>query len=119
MDALSDVEEHFWLTRSVARTIGLNLAEAMAAGQLTPDGYTEMVARCRLARCAEACAQWLGQQAGGEADAPPPYCAHLAQFSAQRREHSRQTIARGSSTGTVVSQERVGVGEGHGAAPVA
>lgn len=75
-----EIERHFWLTRSVARTIGLNLGEALASGRLTPEGYSIMIARCCKAGCSGRCSEWLGQQSGGQADAPPLYCAHVDQF---------------------------------------
>lgn len=85
METLQKVEENFWLTRSVARTVGLHLGDAMAAGQLTPQDYTEMVARCHSAGCSGRCAEWLGQQRDRCADAPPPFCVHADQFRALRR----------------------------------
>lgn len=76
---------HFWLTRSVARVVGLSLSEAMAEGRLTPENYAQMVTRCRGCREAAACQAWLGLQAA-DASEPPPFCLHrdMMQRLAQR-----------------------------------
>lgn len=70
---LGDPARHFWMTRSVARAMGLNLSEAMMSGELAPDDYAEMVTCCRGCALVEACERWLGNQAGISA-APPPGC---------------------------------------------
>ncbi len=36
---LGDPARHFWLTRSVARTMGISLSEAMAVGHLSAPDY--------------------------------------------------------------------------------
>ncbi|KUJ79516.1 DUF6455 family protein [Ruegeria profundi] len=73
-DNLEDVEQHFWLTRSVARCMNISLSEAMATGRLTPDRYAEMVGRCRAAQCSDRCALWLSRQQS-EAHEAPEFCA--------------------------------------------
>ncbi len=72
---LGDIEKHFWLTRSVARCIGLSLSEAMADGRLSPQGYAELVTQCRAADCSERCALWLAEQQV-QATSAPPFCAN-------------------------------------------
>ena len=84
MDVLGEIEKHFWLTRSMARTVGVSLGDAMASGLLRPDAYSRMVTRCRTSNCAERCAQWLGQQSECHASEPPPFCAHVAELAALR-----------------------------------
>lgn len=74
--ALGDIERHFWLTRSVARAIGVNLSGAMAEKRLSPEDYTEMVAQCRARDCHEACQRWLAAQTGPHPEGPPEYCAN-------------------------------------------
>ncbi len=81
-EILGDIERHFWLTRSMARTVGVNLSEAMSAGIMAPDEYSRMVTRCRQADCAERCAEWLGQHTSGSVSDPPPFCAHASQLKA-------------------------------------
>ncbi len=79
--ALGEVEQHFWLNRSVARAMGVNLSEAMADGSLSETGYAELITRCRAGGCAQDCAQWLARQTGFNAEAP----AHCANAEALTR----------------------------------
>lgn len=67
---LGDPARHFWLTRSVARTMGVNLSEAMAAGQLSAPGYAQMVNSCRKCRNTARCEAWLSVGRGAPASAP-------------------------------------------------
>lgn len=73
---LGDIERHFWLTRSVARAMGVNLSEAMAEQRLSPEEYTEMVTFCRAQGCHAACQRWLAAQTGARPEGPPEYCAN-------------------------------------------
>lgn len=73
--SLGDIEKHFWLTRSVARCMGVSLTEAMVEGRLSTSGYAEMVTRCRAAECSENCAIWLSIQQS-HATAAPEFCAN-------------------------------------------
>ena len=73
---LGDIERHFWLNRSVARAIGVNLSEAMAEGQLSSDDYALMLTQCRAQECFEACQRWLAAQTGERPEGPPEYCAN-------------------------------------------
>ena len=82
--SLDEIEQHFWLTRSVARVMGVSLSEAMADGRLSLDQLTEMVSRCRAAGCHKACLQWLADQSA-TADAAPAHCAS-AQLLKQLRQ---------------------------------
>ncbi|MFP7569277.1 DUF6455 family protein [Marivita sp. S2033] len=67
---LGDPELHFWLTRSVARTMGVNLSEAMACNQLSPQEYSTLVTACRACALVETCKHWLGGQTGIARTAP-------------------------------------------------
>lgn len=79
--ALGDIEKHFWLTRSVARCMGLSLTEAMAEGRLSAEGYAELVTRCRASDCHGQCALWLsGQQSFDET--APEFCANADALNA-------------------------------------
>ncbi|SFU19828.1 DUF6455 family protein [Sedimentitalea nanhaiensis] len=68
-------ERHFWLTRSMARVMGVNLMRAMEQGLLSPEDYGEMVARCQAGKCHEICQLWLARQTGVAAKAPD-HCLH-------------------------------------------
>lgn len=81
---LDEIELHFWLTRSVARVMGVSLTQALANGSLSEEGYCEMVARCRLKGCWRSCENWLAAQTDVRA-APPPDCAHASILSELRR----------------------------------
>lgn len=72
---LGDIERHFWLSRSVARSIGVNLSNAMADKRLSSEEYTMMITRCRAQGCHEACQRWLAAQTGDRPNTPPEYCA--------------------------------------------
>lgn len=60
---LGDPAIHFWLTRSAARAMGVNLSEAMAAGRLSPQDYCEMVMACRGCGHVLPCQEWLATEA--------------------------------------------------------
>ena len=72
---LGDPARHFWMTRSVARVMGVNLSEAMRSGRLEPDQYAAMVTRCRGCALVEACEHWLATRTG-LSSAPPPGCCN-------------------------------------------
>ena len=74
-DILGEVEKHFWLTRSVSRSMGISLSEALAEGRLSPEGYAELVTRCRASGCDTQCANWLAQRQH-PADTAPDFCAN-------------------------------------------
>lgn len=71
---LDETERHFWLARSVARLIGVNLSAAMAEKRLTPEGYCELVSHCRAGDCHQACERWLAAQTAKRPDSAPEYC---------------------------------------------
>lgn len=70
-----EIERHFWLTRSMARMMGVNLSRAMESGLLDTSEYIEMVTRCRAADCHESCQLWLAKQTG-TATQVPAQCIH-------------------------------------------
>ncbi|SHM09447.1 hypothetical protein SAMN05443432_104385 [Roseovarius litoreus] len=72
---LGDPTRHFWLTRSVARAMNLNLSEAMAHGYLSARAYSDMITRCRTCQHVESCELWLASSAGG-ARCAPAHCVH-------------------------------------------
>ncbi|MEN8683863.1 DUF6455 family protein [Marivita sp.] len=83
---LGDAGLHFWLTRSVARVMGVSLSEAMANDRLTANDYASMVTACRQCALVENCQQWLGSQKD-VAGAPPTGCANASIFQALARPH--------------------------------
>lgn len=85
-ETLGDPVRHFWMTRSVARVMGLNLSEEMLSGRLDPDDYADMVTCCRGCALVEACEKWLGVQTGLTAS-PPPGCYNGNLLSQLRKRH--------------------------------
>lgn len=79
--ALGDIDKHFWLTRSTARCVGVSFTEAMAEGRLTPQGFAEIVTRCRAADCSQKCESWLATQQAQPAS-PPEFCANASALNA-------------------------------------
>ncbi|THD76398.1 hypothetical protein E7681_00735 [Thalassobius vesicularis] len=72
---LGDPARHFWLTRSVARSMGLNLSEEMTTGRLSAQGYAQMVTACRKCPFVAQCENWLAHSGAG-ANAAPENCAN-------------------------------------------
>jgi len=60
----------FWITRSVARVMGLNLSDEMAMGRLSEKAYAQMITRCRGCQLAGQCAEWLALRAELSPTAP-------------------------------------------------
>ncbi len=72
---LGDIERHFWLTRSVARVLGISLSEAMADGRMSAGDYAQMVTRCRAGGCHQMCEHWLACPTNARSKAPE-HCAN-------------------------------------------
>lgn len=81
---LGDPTRHFWMTRSVARAMGVSLGEAIARGHLTSDDYETMVTRCRTCQQVSRCEAWLGVQAS-LAETPPPGCLNADTYARAKR----------------------------------
>lgn len=66
-------ERHFWLTQGMARTVGVNLTEAIAGGRITRADLADMVVRCAGCEFSERCVRWMadGRHLGED---PPAYC---------------------------------------------
>ncbi len=76
---LGDPVTHFWLTRSMARVLGVSLSEAMLDKALSAEDYAAMVTRCRMCPNIAQCQAFLGQKAGA-AKAAPDFCCHAELF---------------------------------------
>lgn len=70
---LGDPDRHFWLVRSVARVMDLNLGATVASRHLDRDGYRALVNRCRTCDVVEGCESWLAGSAT-VTDTSPPGC---------------------------------------------
>lgn len=78
---LGDPELHFFITRSVARAMGLNLGDALRTGQLEPETYAKMVTRCRGCARVDSCQTWLAKSAVPHRS-PPAHCPNAQEFQA-------------------------------------
>jgi len=72
---LGNSDLHFWLTRSVAKAMGLKLSDAMAEHRLNSTEYADMVTACRACPQVETCIGWLGNQTS-VSPCPPPGCCN-------------------------------------------
>lgn len=81
---LGDQARHFWMARSVARVMGLNLAEQIDTGRLRPEEYQVMVAACRGCALVEQCEKWLATHCD-LAKMPPPGCRISAPLTRLKR----------------------------------
>ena len=91
--ALGNPELHFWLTRSVARVMGVNLSDAIARDQLTPKGYADLVTECRGCPRVSSCQNWLAEQLDVTRTAPPG-CRNSAALEGLARPHSGGSSAQ-------------------------
>lgn len=71
MQQIGDVERHFWITRSVARVMGVSLSDAMREGKITAQDYAAIVTKCRNCANAQRCQEWLAACQSITRSAPP------------------------------------------------
>lgn len=80
-----DPSRHFFMTRSVARVMGVNLTKAMHNGVLQPESYASMVSACRDCALVEACETWLASRTD-ISEVPPPGCRISVPLSDLRKK---------------------------------
>ncbi|WP_204112933.1 DUF6455 family protein [Shimia biformata] len=93
IEHLGDPVQHFWLTRSVARSLGLSFSEAMAEGHISQSEYAALVTRCRRCPHVAACQDWLGNE-GLSASAAPGFCANAGVLDRLRDAAKRRSRGR-------------------------
>lgn len=76
---LGTARDHFWLTLGMARSLGVNLTDALQRGDLGRGDYADLVTQCRGCDAARACVVWMGQQTDIAARAPD-FCANQAAY---------------------------------------
>lgn len=76
---LGDPARHFWMTRSMARALGVSLSEAMIEGRLSQKAYADLVTRCRRCKSVDACEDWLAHHSH-DACSAPSCCQHAHLF---------------------------------------
>lgn len=64
----------WWLTRGMARLLGLNLPQAVVDGWLSRPELASMIGSCEACSGGKACEEWLATRA--EALALPGFCAN-------------------------------------------
>ncbi|TCP62369.1 hypothetical protein EV663_102214 [Rhodovulum bhavnagarense] len=74
MEDHGKLSHHFWLTQGMARTIGVNVNDALRDGRMGRGEYAEMVAKCCHCDRSEQCMAWMGKQTAG-AERAPGWCA--------------------------------------------
>jgi hypothetical protein len=62
----------WWLTRGMARLIGVNLPQAVVEGWLSREELATLVMRCESCTCHGPCDSWLAQPSHDEA--VPGFC---------------------------------------------
>jgi len=67
------LSRHFWLIQGMARTLGVNLNEALRTGRLGRNVHAGAIADCCACGKTARCMGWLAQQGAG-ADELPRYC---------------------------------------------
>ncbi|REC54039.1 hypothetical protein DRV84_14370 [Rhodosalinus sediminis] len=85
LDGPTTRDHAFWIARSVARKLGLDLTAALADGRLTASGYAQLVARCEACPVAGACQRWLADPALPAGAQPVAGCANAEDFAALAR----------------------------------
>lgn len=84
MGVQGNIDLHFWLTRGLARRMGLNITEAIQDGFLTQGDFAEMIDRCRCCTRLQGCLAFMAELDGPLASAPDwcPNAAVLSELSA-------------------------------------
>ncbi|KPP83331.1 MAG: hypothetical protein HLUCCO07_12710 [Rhodobacteraceae bacterium HLUCCO07] len=77
MKPLGDMRRHFWMVQKMARAQGLDLAGAMARGDLDQAEWAGIVKRCQSCDGAAHCARLLAGDGPGEL---PGYCCNREPF---------------------------------------
>jgi len=68
---MGDPARHFWLTRSVGRSMGINFSEALNEGRISAEGYAKLVTECRKCGFVKQCENWLAHTTSDHSEAPP------------------------------------------------
>ncbi|SHH63404.1 DUF6455 family protein [Marivita hallyeonensis] len=71
---MGDEELHFWITRSVARVMGISFSDAISNGHISTQDYADMVTNCRMCARVKNCQRWLAEQCDLSHTAPAGCC---------------------------------------------
>ncbi|WP_439124841.1 DUF6455 family protein [Marivita sp.] len=85
---LGDTGVHFWLLQRMAKTCGVNTAEAANRGDLDSEAWVDLVQRCRTCQWADGCKRWLETHRSDLEAKPPTDCvnASLLRLLAERQK---------------------------------
>ena len=86
MTIASDLDLHFWITRGMARRMGVNLSKAVQEGRLTRADVATMITACRTCGRSEFCLALLSER-GSAPDALPADCPNKPAFDSLRVVH--------------------------------
>ncbi|WP_095588476.1 DUF6455 family protein [Actibacterium ureilyticum] len=68
-----DLDRHFWLSRGMARTLGIRFSDVMRDGRLSTHEFTDLVNTCRGCAMSDRCVGWMARaEAVGEP--APGFC---------------------------------------------
>ncbi|WP_275806792.1 DUF6455 family protein [Pseudothioclava nitratireducens] len=70
MGVQGNIDLHFWLTRGLARRLGVNITESIHHGFLTQADFADLITRCRGCSRAQGCMAFLSENDGPLASAP-------------------------------------------------
>lgn len=71
---IGDTGVHYWLVQRMAKTCGVDTADASRSGQLDQNAWADMVQTCRGCRWTEGCTRWLDKPDHVAAEEPPENC---------------------------------------------
>lgn len=75
----------WWLTRGMARLLGLNLPQAVVDGWISRPELADMIGRCAACPSGSSCEGWLAARVS--ASALPGFCANKAALEALSPQH--------------------------------
>jgi hypothetical protein len=76
---LGDIRHHFWMSQTMAKVTGVDLAHAVHSGRVTQEDWAEAVTRCRACGWAASCQDWMASLGETTVEAPAE-CANAALF---------------------------------------
>lgn len=74
MGIQGNTDLHFWITRGMARRMGVNLTEAVHDGFLTQAEFADMITRCRECAGVDGCMSYLSDNDRATGSAPDWCC---------------------------------------------
>ncbi|MEM1273090.1 MAG: DUF6455 family protein [Pseudomonadota bacterium] len=82
---LASERDAYWRVVGMAQATDTDVEAAFEAGELTAEGWADIIGRCRSCRWAKGCDQWLAADDGARR-AVPQACLNSATFEALQPE---------------------------------